>query len=75
MIYDVAQLKRVRTMTGHDSRVGALALNEHILTSGSRDRTILHRDVRAREHHFRRLTQHKQEVCGLKWNVDENQLA
>lgn len=75
MIWDTERLKKVRTMTGHHARVGALAWNEHVLTSGSRDRSILHRDVRVPEHYFRRLTSHKQEVCGLKWNVEDNQLA
>lgn len=62
-------------MTGHDKRAGALAWNGHILTSGSRDRTILHRDVRIADHYIKRLTGHKQEVCGLKWNTEDNQLA
>jgi cell division cycle 20-like protein 1 (cofactor of APC complex) len=62
-------------MTGHTARVGALAWNEHILTSGSRDRTIFHRDVRAPQQWLRKLSGHKQEVCGLKWNHDDNQLA
>jgi cell division cycle 20-like protein 1 (cofactor of APC complex) len=62
-------------MTGHTSRVGALAWNESILSSGSRDRLIYHRDVRVPEHHVQCLTGHRQEVCGLKWNGDQNQLA
>jgi cell division cycle 20-like protein 1 (cofactor of APC complex) len=63
-------------MSGHTARVGSLAWSSSgILSSGSRDRTILHRDVRSPSHHFRTLTGHRQEVCGLKWNVEENQLA
>lgn len=62
-------------MTGHTGRVGCLAWNENVLSSGSRDRHIYHRDVRAPEQHFRKLTSHRQEVCGLKWNTSENQLA
>lgn len=61
-------------MTGHTARVGALAWNDHILTSGSRDRLILHRDVRQPEQFCRKLAGHKLEVCGLKWS-DEGQLA
>lgn len=45
------------------------------MTSGSRDRTIYHRDVRVPEHYVHTLKGHKQEVCGLKWNTDDNQLA
>ena len=62
-------------MTGHTARVGALAWNDHILTSGSRDRLIYHRDVRSPDQHLRKLTGHKQEVCGLRWNCDDGQLA
>jgi cell division cycle 20-like protein 1 (cofactor of APC complex) len=54
---------------------GALAWNDHILTSGSRDRAIYHRDVRAPDQYIAKLTGHKQEVCGLKWNSEDGQLA
>lgn len=74
-IWDVEHMKLLRTMRGHTARVGALAWNEHILTSGSRDRTIYHRDVRVPEHHIRELHGHKQEVCNLEWNTEMNQLA
>ncbi|CCH43675.1 putative WD repeat-containing protein [Wickerhamomyces ciferrii] len=74
-IWDAATSKCTRTMTGHDGRVNALSWNEHILSSGSRDRTILHRDVRDASHYVGKITSHKQEICGLKWNVDENKLA
>ncbi|KKY14281.1 putative cell cycle regulatory protein [Phaeomoniella chlamydospora] len=62
-------------MTGHTARVGALAWNDHILTSGSRDRLIYHRDVRSPNQYLRRLAGHKQEVCGLRWNTEDGQLA
>ncbi|EXJ71867.1 cell division cycle 20-like protein 1, cofactor-APC complex [Cladophialophora psammophila CBS 110553] len=74
-IYDAEKSRRLRTMTGHSARVGALAWNEHILTSGSRDRLIYHRDVRSPDQHLRRLAGHKQEVCGLRWNTEDGQLA
>ena len=62
-------------MTGHSLRVSSLAWNEHILSRGSRDRTILNRDVRIEDHFVNKFDNHKQEVCGLKWNVEENKLA
>lgn len=74
-IYDAEKSRRLRTMTGHSARVGALAWNDHILTSGSRDRLIYHRDVRSPDQHLRRLAGHKQEVCGLRWNTEDGQLA
>ncbi|KAJ9665537.1 substrate-specific activator of APC-dependent proteolysis [Coniosporium apollinis] len=74
-IWDATSQRRLRTMTGHTARVGALAWNEHILTSGSRDRLIYHRDVRQPDQWLRKLVGHKQEVCGLKWNSEDGQLA
>lgn len=74
-IWDTTAQKRLRTMTGHTARISSLAWNAHILSTGSRDRTILHRDVRLPAQYLRRLTGHKQEVCGLKWNSDTEQLA
>ncbi|KAF7712481.1 WD40-repeat-containing protein [Penicillium ucsense] len=74
-IWDVEHCRRLRTMVGHTNRVGALAWNDHILTSGSRDRLIYHRDVRSPDQYLRRLSGHKQEVCGLKWNTEDGQLA
>ena len=47
----------------------------HTLASGSRDRLIYLRDVRAKEPFVTKLAGHKQEVCGLKWSADESQLA
>ncbi|KAH7309426.1 WD40-repeat-containing domain protein [Stachybotrys elegans] len=74
-IWDAEKSRRLRNMTGHTGRVGSLAWNTHILTSGSRDRTIYHRDVRAPDQWLRKLVGHKQEVCGLKWNCEDGQLA
>ncbi|CAB59693.1 WD repeat-containing protein srw1 [Schizosaccharomyces pombe] len=74
-IWDAATCKKTRTMSGHTERVGALSWNDHVLSSGGRDNHILHRDVRAPEHYFRVLTAHRQEVCGLEWNSNENLLA
>ncbi|KFA73535.1 hypothetical protein S40288_07691 [Stachybotrys chartarum IBT 40288] len=74
-IWDAEKSRRLRNMTGHTARVGSLAWNTHILTSGSRDRLIYHRDVRAPDQWLRKLVGHRQEVCGLKWNCDDGQLA
>ncbi|KAF2484155.1 WD40-repeat-containing domain protein [Neohortaea acidophila] len=75
LIYDTVAERRLRVMTGHSARISSLAWNAHILSTGSRDRSILHRDVRLSQQYLRRLTGHKQEVCGLKWNPDTEQLA
>ena len=94
-------------LTFSSPRVGALAWNGDMLSSGSRDRFILQRDVRTprflpdpnylckplKKHPNlcncpilteslpssvlpeRRLTGHRQEVCGLKWSPDGQYLA
>lgn len=54
---------------------GALAWNGEQLSSGSRDRVILQRDVRTPPSAERRLQGHRQEVCGLKWSPDHQHLA
>jgi cell division cycle 20-like protein 1, cofactor of APC complex len=46
-IWDTNHCKMVRTLTGHLSRVGAVAWNGSIVSTGSRDRNILQRDLRA----------------------------
>ena len=75
-IWDVIANKRINVLEGHTARVGALAWNGDVLSSGSRDRHILQRDVRTPiivpE---RRLIGHRQEVCGLKWSPDSQHLA
>jgi cell division cycle 20-like protein 1 (cofactor of APC complex) len=58
-------------MGGHSARVGTLAWSGPILASGSRDRLIYLRDVRVQAPYTDCLSNHKQEVCGLKWSFDE----
>ena len=74
-IWDAAKCQTTRTMSGHQARVGTLCWSGHTLSSGSRDRLILQRDVRVAEHFTSKLSGHKQEVCGLKWSFDGQQLA
>mmetsp|Transcript_35723 Transcript_35723/g.43110 ORF Transcript_35723/g.43110 Transcript_35723/m.43110 type:complete len:511 (-) Transcript_35723:857-2389(-) len=74
-IWDAATLRRTRTMGGNRSRVGTLAWSSHMLSSGSRDRTILQRDVRTSRDYVSKLLGHKSEVCGLKWSTDDRELA
>ncbi|XP_024373565.1 protein FIZZY-RELATED 3 [Physcomitrium patens] len=74
-LWDAAKCRIVRTMGGHRTRVGALAWNSHILSSGSRDRNILQRDVRVPDDFVSKLVGHKSEVCGLKWSYDDRELA
>ncbi|KAI0090790.1 WD40 repeat-like protein [Irpex rosettiformis] len=71
-IYDASTLQRIRMYPlAHTNRIGALSWNTHVLTSGSRDRMIYHRDVReADQKAFLKSSAHRQEVCGLRWNAE-----
>lgn len=74
-VWDVPTLKCIRQFEGHSARVGCLAWNGDILSSGSRDRYILQRDIRSMMNLERKLSSHRQEVCGLKWSPDNQLLA
>ncbi|KAK8712405.1 hypothetical protein V6N13_147645 [Hibiscus sabdariffa] len=74
-IWDASNCRRVRTMEGHRSRVGALAWSTSLLSSGSRDKSILQRDIRAPDDFVSKLSGHKSQVCGLKWSYDNRELA
>lgn len=74
-IWDAEQATQIRCMKGHLSRVGALAWNNHVLSSGSRDSMIFHHDVRQEKHHLWTSNGHQEEICGLQWSPDGSQLA
>jgi cell division cycle protein 20 (cofactor of APC complex) len=74
-LWDVQAGKQIRSMRGHSARVGALAWNSHMLTSGSKDTTILNHDVRIQNHVVGSMHHHTQEVCGLAWSPDGSFLA
>ncbi|KAI1230461.1 hypothetical protein IHE44_0009918 [Lamprotornis superbus] len=68
-IWDAAAGKKLSMLEGHTARVDQLS-------SGSRDRMILQRDIRTPPlQSERRLQGHRQEVCGLKWSTDHQLLA
>ncbi|KAI3654619.1 hypothetical protein MP228_000673 [Amoeboaphelidium protococcarum] len=77
-IWDTVQLKKLRTLSGHSSRVGTCAWNGSTISTGSRDRSILQRDTRIADQSASfevKMVGHKQEVCGLKWSPDGQSLA
>jgi len=74
-IWDIQTQKKMRNMNGHSGRVGALAWNQHILSSGSADATIVNHDVRQKVHHISTFVGHEEEICGLKWSLNGMQLA
>uniref|UniRef100_H2YPL1 Fizzy-related protein homolog n=1 Tax=Ciona savignyi TaxID=51511 RepID=H2YPL1_CIOSA len=79
-VWDALANKKIKQLEGHTYRVGALAWNGDQLSSGSRDRIILQRDIRSSSatapgNSDRKLVGHRQEVCGLKWSPDQQHLA
>ncbi|KAL2519896.1 Protein FIZZY-RELATED 2 [Forsythia ovata] len=74
-LWDASHGKRIRTIDGHRLRVGALAWSSYLLSSGSRDKSILHHDTRTQADFVSKLSGHKSEVCGLKWSYDNRELA
>ncbi|CAK83112.1 unnamed protein product (macronuclear) [Paramecium tetraurelia] len=51
-IWDAIKLQRVRTYKGHIARVGTLCFSDNVLSSGSRDKLILQRDLRLKGNYF-----------------------
>jgi len=74
-IWDAEASKRLRTIRSHESRIGSISWNEHIISSGSKDGSIHNNDVRIQQSLVSRLEGHSLEVCGLKWSPDGSLLA
>ncbi|KAH9605923.1 hypothetical protein KSS87_008884 [Heliosperma pusillum] len=75
-LWDATTNKLVRTLReGHQARVGSLAWNRHILTSGSMDCSIINNDVRVRGHIVETYQGHRGQICGLKWSQSGQKLA
>ncbi|XP_049395012.1 cell division cycle 20.2, cofactor of APC complex-like [Solanum stenotomum] len=74
-LWDAETSRLVRDLQGHQSRVGCVSWNGHILTSGSKDRAIINHDVRARSNLVSVMRAHRGEVCGVKWSSTGNALA
>ncbi|KAH6692617.1 WD repeat-containing protein slp1 [Plectosphaerella plurivora] len=74
-IWDVAEGQKVRSMFGHDTRVGVMGWSKHLLSTGARSGLVYNHDVRIAEHKVAELVSHTSEVCGLEWRSDGAQLA
>ncbi|KAF7558297.1 hypothetical protein G7046_g5866 [Stylonectria norvegica] len=74
-IWDVAEGQKIRSMFGHDTRVGVMGWNKHLLSTGARSGLVFNHDVRIAEHKVAELVSHTSEVCGLEWRSDGAQLA
>jgi len=74
-IWDINNSHLVKVNKGHEGRVGAISWSTKMLATGSRDKSIILSDIREKRQIISTLTGHKQEVCGLKWSNDEQQIA
>jgi cell division cycle protein 20 (cofactor of APC complex) len=74
-IWDVAEGQKIRSMFGHETRVGVMGWNKHLLSTGARSGLVYNHDVRIAEHKVAELVSHTSEVCGLEWRSDGAQLA
>lgn len=74
-IWDVEEGTKLRSMYGHESRVGVMGWNKHVLSTGARSGLVFNHDVRVAEHKIAELVSHTSEVCGLEWRADGAQLA
>ena len=77
-LFDINKKEKICSFKGHSSRVGVVAWNKNLISSGSKDFSIITRDIRCKnddENIIRKFYGHEQEVCGLKWSFDGSQLA
>lgn len=73
-LIDVDKGQEIRNIQSHTDRISALAWNGYVLSSGSRDASIINHDLRI-QNYFVKYTNHSQEICGLKWNPENSMLA
>ncbi|ONH95702.1 hypothetical protein PRUPE_7G086200 [Prunus persica] len=75
-LWDSVSVRLIRTLRGgHHGRVGSLAWNKRILTTGGMDGRIINNDVRVRSHIVGTYKGHEAEICGLKWSPSGQHLA
>ncbi|KAK4989634.1 WD repeat-containing protein slp1 [Elasticomyces elasticus] len=74
-IWDVEEKTKLRSMFGHETRVGVMGWNKHLLSTGARSGLVFNHDVRVASHKVAELVSHTGEVCGLEWRADGAQLA
>ena len=58
-VWDTQKCKMIKTLNGHDGRIGTISWNSKFLSSGSRDKSILHRDIRTKNNYEAKLIGHK----------------
>jgi len=74
-LWDVERQTMTRSWQPHAARVNALSWNDSMLSSASKDQSIINHDTRIRSPSVSLFEGHTQEVCGLKWSPNGTQLA
>jgi len=74
-LMDLEKGKEIKQYNSHYQRVACLDWKDNLLTSGSKNKSILIEDVRTRDHSDILFEGHKQEVCGIKWSTHDPYLA
>ena len=74
-IWDVEEGTKLRSMFGHETRIGVMGWSKHTLSTGARSGLVFNHDVRVAQHKTAELVSHTSEVCGLEWRSDGTQLA
>ncbi|KAK9190860.1 hypothetical protein WN943_019470 [Citrus x changshan-huyou] len=77
-LWDAETSKLVRNLEGHHRRVATSSWNHwngHILTSGSKDKSIINHHVRVSNNVTSRIKARSGEVCGLKWSNEGRAVA
>ena len=75
-LWDIEKKIKIRSLKGHNDRVGTLAWNGYNLYSGSKDTNIISHDVRIKNNMVMKLSGgHNKEICIIKWNSDFKYLA
>ena len=74
-IWDVARKKEILCIERHRDRVSCLDWSEKGLLTGSKDKSAFFCDIRAKKSTNTKFSGHTQEVCGIKWNIDNSYFA
>jgi cell division cycle 20-like protein 1 (cofactor of APC complex) len=76
-LWDINKSMFIQQHHDHNERVGVFArmnTRPDCFSSGSQDKSIINYDTRCSNECFKFLN-HTQEVCGLKWSLDDTRLA
>ena len=77
-LYDINTRQLICSFKGHSDRIGSISWTGNIISTGSKDSSIITRDIRCRnndENIIYKFFGHSMEVCGLKWSFDGSKLA